>query len=388
MIGDATGTETSGERVAYMIDREVGDTGPSQRCGPCFDYCELVSQADQMPRTLAIAMRTAITKRGVAGVVIPGDVAIRECPVKAATLGISTSASVVRPSDGELQRAANLLNDAKRITILGGAGCAAAHDDLIAVAERLKAPVVHAMRGKEFIEYDNPYDVGMSGLLGFSSGYHAMMNCDALLMLGTDFPYQQFYPKNARIIQVDIRGEQIGRRTKVDLGLVGTVKDTVQALLPLLHEKTDTSYLDKCVDHFKHARQGLADLAVGEPGRTPIHLMTRPLTQSSAKGKPGCAGYGLRRWWESSVLHPGEHWQMLRQDTRYALRVMRQNPGYTAVVVIMLALGVGVNTAIFSVIHGTLFRPLPYAQGDPLVIVRQQAPKAGVAELTFSVPDQ
>jgi pyruvate dehydrogenase (quinone) len=143
-------------------------------------------------------------------VVIPGDIALRECPASAISLGILESASTIRPSDGELQRAAEILNRASRIAILGGAGCEGAHDELVAVARRLKAPIVHAMRGKEFIEHDNPFDVGMTGLLGFSSGYHAMMNCDALLMLGTDFPYQQFYPTGAEIIQVDMRGEQIG----------------------------------------------------------------------------------------------------------------------------------------------------------------------------------
>jgi pyruvate dehydrogenase (quinone) len=262
--------------AAQIPSHEIGsgyfqETHPENLFKDCSYYCELISQPEQMPRVLAIAMRTAITKRGVAVVVIPGDVALRECPEPAITLGISTTASVVRPLDGEMQQAANLLNGAKRVTILGGAGCEGAHDELIAIAERLKAPVVHAMRGKEFIEYDNPYDVGMTGLLGFSSGYHAMMNCDALLMLGTDFPYQQFYPKNAKIIQIDIRGEQIGRRTKVDLGLVGTVKDTVEALLPLVKVKADTAYLDRCVEHYKDARRGLDELAVGEPGRTPIH---------------------------------------------------------------------------------------------------------------------
>ena len=121
---------------------------------------------------------------------------------------------------------------------------------------RLKAPIVHAMRGKEFIEYDNPYDVGMTGLLGFSSGYYAMMHCDALLMLGTDFPYQQFYPKDARIIQVDVRGEQIGRRTPVDLGLVGSVKESLQALTPLLDDRPDREYLDVCLGHYAKDSQG------------------------------------------------------------------------------------------------------------------------------------
>ena len=262
--------------AAQIPSHEIGsgyfqETHPEHLFKDCSDYCELISQPEQMPRILAIAMRTAITKRGVAIIVLPGDVALRECPNEAITLGISTSTSVVRPPDNEVHLAASLLNESGKITILAGAGCKEAHEELIAVAQRLKAPVVHAMRGKEFIEYDNPYDVGMTGLLGFSSGYHAMMSCDALLMLGTDFPYQQFYPKDAKIIQVDIRGEQIGRRTKVDLGLVGTVKDTLHTLLPLLGETLDTSHLDTCVDHYKNARQGLDDLAVGEPGHTPVH---------------------------------------------------------------------------------------------------------------------
>ena len=262
--------------AAQIPSHEIGggyfqETHPEHLFKDCSYYCELVSQPEQMPRILAIAMRTAIARRGVAVVVIPGDIALRECPAPAISLGILESASTICPSEGELQKAAEILNSAKKITILGGAGCEGAHDELVAVAQRLKAPIVHAMRGKEFIEYDNPFDVGMTGLLGFSSGYHAMMNCDALLMLGTDFPYRQFYPTNAAIIQVDIRGEQIGRRTPVSLGLIGAVKDTLKALTPLLEEHTDGSYLEKCISHYHQARRGLDDLAVGEPGRTPIH---------------------------------------------------------------------------------------------------------------------
>ena len=262
--------------AAQIPSQEIGsgyfqETSPEHLFKDCSYYCELVSQPSQMPRVLAIAMRTAIAKRGVAVVVLPGDVALRECPSPAIELGLKSSASVVRPSDGELKTAAKILNSAAKVTILGGAGCAGAHAELVAIAEKLKAPIVHALRGKEFIEYDNPYDVGMTGLLGFSSGYHAMMNCEALLMLGTDFPYPQFYPKSAKIIQVDVRGEQIGRRTRVDLGLIGNVKDTIDALLPLLDDQANRSYLDQCVEHYKDARKDLDDLAVGEPGRTPIH---------------------------------------------------------------------------------------------------------------------
>src|SRR5208282_3259323 len=142
----------------------------------------------------------------------------------------------VCPSDEELDTLARVLNPSKKITILGGAGCAGAHPELIALASRLNSPVVHAMRGKEFIEYDNPFDVGMTGLLGFSSGYYAMMNCDLLLMIGTDIPYQQFFPKDATVVQIDVRGEQLGRRTKVDFGFVGDTKTTLRALLPKVQQ--------------------------------------------------------------------------------------------------------------------------------------------------------
>jgi pyruvate dehydrogenase (quinone) len=262
--------------AAQIPSQEIGsgyfqETHPENLFKDCSHFCELVSQPSQMPRILGIAMRTALTKRGVAVIVIPGDVLLRECSSAPLSLGILDAASIERPSDPELHKAAEILNHANKVTILGGAGCAGAHADLLAIAERLKAPIVHALRGKEFIEYDNPYDVGMTGLLGFTSGYHAMMNCDVLLVLGSDFPYQQFYPKEAKTIQVDRRGEQIGRRTRVDLGLIGTVKDTIAALLPLLETKAEHKHLDASVNHYKEARKGLDDLAVGEPGRTPIH---------------------------------------------------------------------------------------------------------------------
>src|SRR6201993_3234710 len=296
--------------AAQIPSHEIGssyfqETHPDHLFKDCSHYCELVSQAEQMPRVLGIAMRTAITKQGVAVVIIPGDVALRECSAPAISLGIENSASVLFPSDNELRNAADILNNARKVTILGGAGCEGAHSELIAVAERLKAPIVHALRGKEFIEYDNPYDVGMTGLLGFSSGYHAMMNCDALFMLGTDFPYQQFYPKNAKIIQVDRLGEQIGRRTPVDLGLIGNVKDTLEVLTPLIESKTDRSYLDTCLDHYKNARKSLDDLAVGEPGRTPIHpqYVAKILDELAAEDAVFTCDVGTPTVWSARYLH-------------------------------------------------------------------------------------
>ena len=295
--------------AAQIPSQEIGsgyfqETDPTHIFRDCSHYCELISQADQMPRVLGIAMRTAIARRGVAVVVIPGDVLQRECPEPPLALGIHHSASVVCPSVLELRLAADFLNRAQKVAILGGAGCEGAHTQLLALAGKLKAPIVHAMRGKEFIEYDNPYDVGMTGLLGFSSGYHAMMNCDALLMLGTDFPYQQFFPKKAKILQVDLRGEQIGRRTPVDLGLIGRVDDTLDELLPLLEDKQDRSYLDACLEHYKAARKGLDDLAVGEPGRTPIHpqYVAKVLNELAAEDAVFTCDVGTPTIWAARYL--------------------------------------------------------------------------------------
>ena len=216
--------------AAQIPSKEIGsgyfqETHPEHLFAQCSHYCELVSQPEQMPRVLEIAMQTAISRRGVAVVAIPGDVALRDALEDGPRLHFPPPKPTVCPSDEEIATLAKLLNESKKITILGGAGCAGAHAELIELAAKLNAPIVHAMRGKEFIEYDNPYDVGMTGLLGFSSGYHAMMNCDLLLMIGTDFPYQQFYPKDATIVQIDIRGEQLGRRTQSRLRLCGGYED-------------------------------------------------------------------------------------------------------------------------------------------------------------------
>ena len=262
--------------AAQIPSNEIGsgyfqETHPEHLFAQCSHYCELVSQPEQMPRVLEIAIQTATSRRGVAVVTLPGDIGFRDAVERGPRLHFAEPKPTVRPSDDEISELARILNDSKKTTILAGAGCAGAHEELIALSGTLKAPIVHALRGKEFVEYDNPFDVGMTGLLGFSSGYHAMINCDTLLMLGTDFPYQQFYPEDATIIQVDIRGEQIGRRTKVDLGLIGDVKTTLTALIPKLQAKNNATHLNHSLEHYREARKGLDELATGEPGRKPIH---------------------------------------------------------------------------------------------------------------------
>jgi len=295
--------------AAHIPSNEIGsnyfqETHPERLFLDCSHYCELVSQAAQMPRTLEIAMQTAISRQGVAVVVLPGDIALKEATTHEPRLKFKPSRPLLRPSDSDLSGLVNTLDSAEKVTILAGAGCAGAHGELIEVADQLKAPIVHAMRGKEYIEYDNPFDVGMTGLLGFSSGYYAMMNCNTLLMLGTDFPYQQFFPEHATIIQIDNRPEQIGRRTKVDIGLVGDVKATLQALTPQLTPKQNRNHLDQCLEHYQKARKGLDDLATGVPGKKPIHpqYVAKVVDQLAAEDTVFTCDVGTPTIWAARYL--------------------------------------------------------------------------------------
>jgi pyruvate dehydrogenase (quinone) len=262
--------------AAQVPSDEIGsgyfqETSPEQVFARCSHYCELISQAEQMPRVLETAMQTALSRRGVAVVSMPGDVSLRSAVAKGPRLLFPQPQPSVRPSDDEIETLAKVLNGAKRPTLFCGAGCAGAHAELMQLAGKLNAPIVHALRGKEFVEYDNPFDVGMTGLLGFASGYHAMMDSDVLLMLGTDFPYQQFYPTDATIIQLDIRGEQLGRRTKLDYGFVGDTKTTLLALLPKLRQNDDDAHLRASVAHYQKVRKGFDELATPTAGKKQIH---------------------------------------------------------------------------------------------------------------------
>lgn len=261
--------------AAHIPSTEIGlgyfqETHPQELFRECSHFAELVTNASQFPRVLERAMRTAIDERGVAVVVLPGDVALSELP-DAVPRWSATSPSAIVPSDAELSRLAALLDQSEAVTLMCGSGVAGAHDEVVALADALGAPVVHALRGKPFIEYDNPFDVGMTGLIGFSSGYQAMMSCDTLLLLGCDFPYRPFYPPSAKIVQIDWKGRQLGRRAPLELGLVGTVKETVAALLPKLQRKSDRRFLEKARAHYVSARQGLDDLATPSSSGQPIH---------------------------------------------------------------------------------------------------------------------
>jgi pyruvate dehydrogenase (quinone) len=298
--------------AAQIPSPEIGagyfqETHPQTLFKECSHYCELVSEPAQMPRTLEIAIREAVGKRGVAVVVLPGDVAVAACSAAplAKAGGLLPPRPVVTPAAVELENLAGLLNGDGRVTILCGSGCAGAHAELLQLANKLKAPMVHAMRGKEHVEWDNPYDVGMTGLIGFSSGYYAMHDCDILLMLGTDFPYRQFYPRasNVRVAQVDLRPEQIGRRAAVDLGVVGDVKATIAALLPLLEEKGDEARLVQARNHYAKARRSLDELAVGT-GKRVLHpqQVAKAVSDQAAADSVFTCDVGLPTVWAARYL--------------------------------------------------------------------------------------
>jgi pyruvate dehydrogenase (quinone) len=294
--------------AAHIPSSEIGidyfqATHPETLFKDCSHYVELVSHADQLPQILERALRTAVARRGVAVVVIPGDVALQALDAKVPAW-LLPALPVVRPSDADLDRLASVLNESKRITLLTGAGCAHAHDEVVALAKHLKAPVVHALRGKEYIEYDNPYDVGMTGLIGFASGYLALKSCDTLVMLGTDFPYRQFYPEGARVVQVDLRAEALGNRCPLELGLLGDVKETLQALMPRLVEHTDTRYLDGALTDYQKARAGLDSLADSKPDSDIIHpqYVTRLVSELASEDAIFTCDVGTPTAWAARYL--------------------------------------------------------------------------------------
>jgi thiamine pyrophosphate-dependent acetolactate synthase large subunit-like protein len=262
--------------ATHIPSTEIGtgffqETDPKALFKDCSHYCELISSGEQMPRVLQIAMQHAIGRGGVAVIVLSGDVAVQKVELPALRHNLLTQQPVIRPSDGELAGLAALLNGNDRITLLCGAGCRDAHDEVMALCAKVKAPVVNALRGKQYIEYNNPYDVGLTGLIGYRSGYLAMERSDVLLMLGTDFPYRDFYPAKAKIVQVDLRPENLGKRAAVHTGLVGNVKETIKALLPMIDNKEDSSHLDYCKKDYQHVREQLDKKASADRSKTIVY---------------------------------------------------------------------------------------------------------------------
>jgi pyruvate dehydrogenase (quinone) len=262
--------------AAHIPSSEVGtgyfqETHPDQLFRECSHYCELVSHPRQAPRVLQSAIQHAVSKRGVSVVVLPGDIAALQAPADAVARGPVAALPVVRPADADLALLADLLNGRKKVALFCGIGCAGAHDEVVALAEKLQAPVGYSFRGKEWVEHDNPNAVGMSGLLGWGAAYKAMHECDVLLLFGTDFPYESFMPTTPKIAQIDLRAERLGRRSRLDLGLCGDVGDTIRALLPLLGAKSDRAFLDAMLEKHRLAVHKLRAYVDHVGKRRPIH---------------------------------------------------------------------------------------------------------------------
>jgi pyruvate dehydrogenase (quinone) len=262
--------------AAHIPSSEVGtgyfqETHPDQLFRECSHYCELIGHPRQAPRVLQSALQHAVSKRGVSVIVLPGDIAALVAPADVVAHAPVAALPLVRPADADLARLADLVNGAKKVAFFCGIGCAGAHAEVVALAEKLQAPVGYSFRGKEWVEPDNPNAVGMSGLLGWGAAYKAMHECDVLLLLGTDFPYESFMPTTPQIAQIDIRAERLGRRSKLDLGLCGDVGETLKALLPLVQPRVDRAFLDAMLEQHAAARRKLRAYIDHVSKRRPLH---------------------------------------------------------------------------------------------------------------------
>jgi pyruvate dehydrogenase (quinone) len=250
----------------------------------CTVFCEMVLTPEQARRLTVMACQAAITRRGVAVLILPVDVA-DSAVAEELDFSVHRRQPVIRPSEADLDEMATLLQAGSNITIYAGAGCAGAHDEVVELAARLKAPVAHTSRGKDALEYSNPYNIGMTGVVGMEAGYHAILNCDTLLLLGTDFAWKQFYPSNATIIQVDLDPMHIGRRHPVELGVVGNIRDTLQALLPRLQQREDSKFLDAYLERHKKSLEAQAARSVvgGHQGKIFGQYLTRIIDKEAAE---------------------------------------------------------------------------------------------------------
>src|SRR6202046_4210585 len=295
--------------ASHVPTSEIG-TGYFQEPHPeilfkeCSHYCELISNPNQFTRVLHISMQNAVGRGGVSVIALPGDVAGMEMPEAGSSRSLVDQRPVIRPCEKDLARLAELINSSKKVALFCGIGCAGAHGELMALADKLKSPVGHSYRGKPFVEFDNPFDVGMSGLLGFGAAYQAMHECDLLLLLGTDFPYSKFLPTKPKIVQVDIRVENLGRRSKLDLGLWGDMGETIRALLPMIEAKSDRSFLDAMLGNHKKSLRRLNAYVDTVGKRRPMHPepVAAALSDVAADDAIFTADTGMCNVWSSRYI--------------------------------------------------------------------------------------
>ncbi|MGF7155976.1 pyruvate dehydrogenase (quinone) [Novosphingobium gossypii] len=266
------------DELGFDFPQEVDFRSIYQSCSV---FCEEIRTPEQARRKTAMAAQAALSKRGVAVLIVPADVSSAKAPDEP-PFAVHRADPVVVPCDAELDRIAHVLSEGRKIAIYGGSGCENAHDEVVALAKALQAPIAHTSRAKDFLEYDNPYDVGMTGIFGGEAGYHALMDCDTLLLLGCDFAWRQFYPDKAKIIQVDLDGTHLGRRHPVDLGVVGDVRSTLRALLPRVTVRSDRSFLDDCLERrTKMQHKQARHATVGKGGAIHPQYLTEVISRAA-----------------------------------------------------------------------------------------------------------
>ncbi|WP_043266917.1 pyruvate dehydrogenase [Streptomyces sp. CT34] len=298
--------------ASHIPSSEIGsgffqETHPDRLFAECSHYSELISSGRQMPRVLQTAIQHAIGRSGVSVVSLPGDIAAQPAPERAIEHALVTSRPSVRPGDDEIDRLARMVDRAGKVTLFCGSGTAGAHAEVMEFAERVKSPVGHALRGKEWIQYENPYDVGMSGLLGYGAAYEATHECDLLLLLGTDFPYNAFLPDDVPIVQVDVRPEHLGRRSQLDLAVWGDVRETLRCLIPKVREKTDRRFLDRMLKKHADALEGVVKAYTRKVEKhVPIHpeYVASVLDEEAADDAVFTVDTGMCNVWAARYLSP------------------------------------------------------------------------------------
>ncbi len=272
-------SQITSDELGFDFPQEV-DYAPIYRS--CSVFCDEIRSPAQARRKTAMAAQAALAKRGVAVLIVPIDISKATAPDEP-PFAVHIADPIVRPSDPELDRIAALLNAGTKIAVYCGSGCQGAHDVVVALAERLKVPVAHTSRAKDFVEHDNAFNVGMTGIFGVESGYHALMTCDTLLLLGCDFSWRQYYPDKARIVQIDIDPTHLGRRHPVEIGAVGDVKATLAALLPRLAVRDERGFLDECLSRHEKAVDALDRRAqVGRGGEIHPQYLTHLIDKYAA----------------------------------------------------------------------------------------------------------
>lgn len=283
------------------------ETHPDRLFTECSVYSEMISSAAQAPRVINSAIHHALGGPGVAVLTLPGDVADLDAPPAVPDVACRPRPPRVVPDADAVRELAAAIDAAKKVTIFAGVGVRGAHDDVVALADKIAAPVGHSLRGKEVIQYDNPFDVGMSGLLGYGAAFDAMHDADLLLLLGTDFPYDQFLPESVRTAQVDVDPTHLGRRTRLDLAVVGDVGETVRLLLPQVTAKKDRSFLTKMRAQHEKAMGGVVGAYTKKPAKdAPIHpeLVADTLDQLAADDAVFTVDTGMCNVWAARYITP------------------------------------------------------------------------------------